>query len=179
MRIGKAKATVLPLPVSAMPMISCTWRAIGIDCSWIGVLPWTRSELIKGAPRIRMPYGVLYPSLSHASTRESTIPYGAHQYLHMDVFTHLAVHTKSRNDFEGPDAASGWAASSFSGVRLMTAGSLNLRLFIAEASSSVIWRFLTDAILSCRCRGKTGLPTRDCKKEEIGQEVQSGPGQNQ
>lgn len=36
-RIGKVKAAVFPLPVSARPIRSLFCRARGIDCAWIGV----------------------------------------------------------------------------------------------------------------------------------------------
>jgi hypothetical protein len=54
-RIGKAKAAVFPLPVSASPIKSRPSRASGIDCAWIGV-------------------GALYPRAVHASQRESIMP---------------------------------------------------------------------------------------------------------
>ena len=55
-RIGRAKAAVFPLPVSASPIRSRPCNASGIDCSWMGV-------------------GFLYPNAVQASHNESMIPW--------------------------------------------------------------------------------------------------------
>jgi hypothetical protein len=54
-RIGRAKAAVFPLPVSASPIRSRPWSARGIASAWIGV-------------------GILYPRAAHASQRGSMMP---------------------------------------------------------------------------------------------------------
>ena len=54
-RIGRAKAAVFPLPVSARPIKSRPSSASGIDWAWIGV-------------------GALYPRAVQASHNESMIP---------------------------------------------------------------------------------------------------------
>ena len=64
-RIGKAKAAVFPLPVSASPIRSRPSSASGIDCSWIGV-------------------GALYPNFSHASHNESTTPWSESAKIRME-----------------------------------------------------------------------------------------------
>lgn len=54
-RMGKAKAAVFPLPVSARPIKSRPSRASGIDSAWMGV-------------------GALYPRAVQASHNESITP---------------------------------------------------------------------------------------------------------
>lgn len=78
--MGKANAAVFPLPVSANPMISRPSRARGMDCSWMGV-------------------GALYPSFSHASHKESIIPWYRLDLIDMPQYVSYQVLKGLRQNF--------------------------------------------------------------------------------